>query len=99
MLPLDPNTFDVVVLAQRTDLTHAIDAATLAEALRVAKPAGRIIVITGEKRPGILGTLQNTKPAPNPGQVIEALKSAGGVAVRRLAGVEGIGYFEARKPR
>ncbi len=99
MLPLDPNTFDVVVLAHGTDLTHAIDAATLAEALRVAKPAGRIIVITGEKRPGILGTLQNTKPAPNPGQVIEALKSAGGVAVRRLAGVEGIGYFEARKPR
>ena len=48
MLPLDPDTFDVVVIAQRADVTHANDPAIVAEAFRVAKPAGRIIIVTGE---------------------------------------------------
>ena len=99
MLPLDADTFDVAVIAQRPDVTLANDTAVLAEAFRVARPAGRIIIVTGERRAGILGALQSAGPAPNPETVIAALKAAGGVAVRRLAGVEGIGYFEARKPR
>ena len=99
MLPLDTDTFDVVVLAQRSDVTHANDAAIAAEAFRVAKPAGRVLIVTGEKRAGIFGALQGATPAPKPEAVIATLKAAGGVAVRRLAGVEGISYFEARKPR
>ena len=99
MLPLDPDTFDVVVLAQRSDVTHANDAAIVAEAFRVAKPAGRVILVTGERRAGIFGALQSPTPVPKPEAVIAALKAAGGVAVRRLAGVEGVSYFEARKPR
>ena len=99
MLPLDTDTFDVVVIALRTDITHVNDAAILAEALRVAKPAGRVVIVTGQKRAGIFGALQRDTPAPNADRVIATLKAAGGVAVRRLAGVEGISYFEARKPR
>jgi ubiquinone/menaquinone biosynthesis C-methylase UbiE len=99
MLPLDPDTFDVAVLAQRPDLAYAVDTQILAEAFRVAKPAGRVIIVTGERRAGIFGALQSARPAPDPEAVIAALKAAGGVAVRRLAGVEGVGYFEARKPR
>jgi ubiquinone/menaquinone biosynthesis C-methylase UbiE len=99
MLPLDTDTFDVVVVAQRTDITHANDQAIFAEAFRVAKPAGRVIIVTGEKRAGIFGALQSATPTPKPEVVIAALKAAGGVAVRRLAGVEGVSYFEARKPR
>jgi len=99
MLPLDTDTFDVVVVAQRTDITHANDPAIFAEAFRVAKPAGRVIIVTGEKRAGIFGALQGATPAPKPEVVVAALKAAGGVAVRRLAGVEGVSYFEARKPR
>jgi len=99
MLPLDTDTFDVVVLARRSDVTDANDAAIVAEALRVARPAGRVIIVTGEKRAGIFGALQQAPPAPKPEAVIAGLKAAGGVAVRRLAGVEGVSYFEARKPR
>ena len=99
MLPLDADTFDVVVVAQRPDVALPIDTAVLAEAFRVAKPGGRIIIVTGEKRAGIFGAFQTDTPAANPDQVIAVLQSAGGVAVRRLAGVEGVSYFEARKPR
>lgn len=97
MLPLDPDTFDVVVIAQRADATH--DGPIVSEAFRVAKPAARIIIVTGQRRAGIFGALQGAGPAPNPEAVIAVLKAAGGVAVRRLAGVEGVSYFEARKPR
>lgn len=99
MLPLDTDTFDVVVIAQRSDATHANDAAIVAEAFRVTKPSGRVIIVTGEKRAGIFGALQSATPGPKPEAVIATLKAGGGVAVRKLAGVEGVSYFEARKPR
>jgi ubiquinone/menaquinone biosynthesis C-methylase UbiE len=99
MLPLDPDTFDVVVIAHRADVTHAHDMPILSEAFRVARPGGRIIIVTGERRAGIFGAFQGAAPAPNAEAVIAALKNVGGVAVRRLAGVEGVSYFEARKPR
>ena len=97
-LPLDPNIFDVIVIPKLDDKVEST-AAMLAEAVRVAKPAGRIIAITGEKRRRLLGVFS----PPTEGSAAEAniglLKNAGTVAARRLAEVDGVGYYEARKPR
>lgn len=99
MLPLDSDVFDVVVIARLTSDATMNAGGVLAEAIRVTRPAGRIVVITGQKRAGIFGVLQTPPPAPSSDEVLALLKTVGGVAARRLASVEGVSYFEARKPR
>jgi SAM-dependent methyltransferase len=99
MLPLDNDVFDVVVIMRLTSHASVNGADVLGEAVRVARPAGRILAITGQKRAGIFGALQTPPPAPSSDEVLALLKTAGGVAARRLATVEGVSYFEARKPR
>ena len=99
MLPLDSDTFDVVLIPKFGAPSDMADGAVAAEALRVARPAGRIIAICGERRAGILGALQTPAQAPRGDEVISLLKAAGGVAVRKLASQDGVSYFEARKPR
>ena len=99
MLPLDTDTFDVVVIPNFGAPSGVSEAAITGEALRIARPAGRIIAITGQRRAGVFGALQKPTQAPKPDDVIALLKAAGGVAVRRLASQDGVSYFEARKPR
>lgn len=99
MLPLDADVFDVVVIPRLTDAASAADTGVIGEAFRVARPAGRVIVLTGQKRAGVFGALQAPQTAPTADAVIALLKSAGGVAVRKLASHDGVSYFEARKPR
>ena len=99
MLPLDSDTFDIVLIPRFGAPSGVADAAVSAEAMRIARPAGRVIAITGERRAGIFGALQKPQAAAKPDEVIALMKAAGGVAVRRLATQEGVSYFEARKPR
>jgi ubiquinone/menaquinone biosynthesis C-methylase UbiE len=98
MLPLDSDTFTVVVIA-RLGAGQDANAATVSEAMRVARPAGRIIAIAGQKRTGVLGAFSSPPERVAVETVIALLKAAGGVAARRLAEAEGVAYYEARKPR
>jgi hypothetical protein len=98
MLPLDTDTFNLVVIPGLAT-PGTIDAAVVAEAVRVAKPAGRVIIINGQRRAGVFGALQSPAAGPSPEAVLALLKSAGTVASRKLASVDGVSYYEARKPR
>ncbi len=95
MLPLDDELFDVIVIPD----VGAATAEVVAEAMRVAKPAGRIVGMSGQRRAGIFGALQKPAQAPVADAMLALLRAAGGVAVRKLASVDGVSYFEARKPR
>ena len=99
MLPFDTGTFDVVVIPALGDSPGHQAAPILAEAVRVAKPAGRIIAIAGERRAGLFGALQRREPTLAADTILSLFKSAGAIAVRRLAEVDGRGYYEGRKPR
>lgn len=99
MLPFDSGTFDIVVIPHLAAGPGGEATSVVAEAVRVARPAGRLIVITGQKRAGVFGALQSTPPMPAAETIISMLTAAGTVAARKLAAADGLAYFEARKPR
>lgn len=97
MLPLDPATFDVVVINhQLAALEGRNRVACCEEALRIAKPSGRVVVIEGVRRAGLFALLPTRLPGLPPDEVRDALKSAGARAVRQLADVDGVVFFEAK---
>lgn len=97
MLPIDSATFDVAVInRQLASLDGQNRVACCAEALRVIKPAGRVVIIEGVRRPGLFGLFQTKIPGLPPEDVQDALKRAGAKAVRLLADVDGVVYFEAK---
>jgi SAM-dependent methyltransferase len=99
MLPFDSNSFDIVVIPHLPGGPGDNGASAVAEAVRVMRPAGRLIVITGQKRAGVFGALQTAQPLPAPEAIIAMLSAAGTVAARKLAAADGRAYFESRKPR
>lgn len=97
MLPLDAATFDVVVInRQLAGLDGRNRVACCEEALRIIKPTGRVVVIEGVPRPGLFGLLPSRLPGLPPEDVQAALTRAGARAVRQLADVDGVAYFEAK---
>lgn len=98
MPPLDADTFDVVVVnRQLASLDGRNRVACCEEALRIIKkPGGRVVVIEGVKRPGLFGLLPSRLPGIDPEQVKDALTRAGAKAVRQLADVDGVAFFEAK---
>jgi ubiquinone/menaquinone biosynthesis C-methylase UbiE len=98
MLPLDPDRFRIAVINRHLAALDAESRADCcAEAFRVIRPGGRLIVIEGAGRPGAFGMLP-TRSTVIPAAEIEALlRTAGARAVRRLAAAEGVAYFEAFK--
>lgn len=97
MLPIDSATFDVAVInRQLASLDGQNRVACCAEALRIIKPTGRVVIIEGVRRPGLFGLFQTKIPGLPPEDVQDALKRAGAKAVRLLADVDGVVYFEAK---
>lgn len=97
MLPLDAGTFDVAVVnRQLAALDGRNRIACCEEALRIIKPTGRVVVIEGVRRHGLFGLLPTTRPGLPPDEVKEALARAGAKAVRLLADVDGVVFFEAK---
>lgn len=101
MLPLDAETFDIVVLR---DVIGALDThrrlACVAEALRILRPGGRCVVIETAPRGGIGGLLnKRTLSAEyvSSGGAERALGAAGFRAVRRLAERSGLAFTEGAK--
>ncbi len=97
MLPLDTATFDVAVInRQLAALDGHNRVACCQEALRVIKPNGRVVVIEGVRRPGLFGLIPVRIPGLAPDDVKDALTRAGAKAVRQLADVDGVVFFEAK---
>lgn len=96
-VPLNAATFHIVVAAHLPEWSSGGDQ-RLHEAMRLLRPGGRVILIYGEPKRGLLSS---KTPAPQPPQddVVSHLTSAGFNGARRLAESEGVAYYEARKPR
>jgi SAM-dependent methyltransferase len=60
LLPIDPDTFDVVVLPGLAAQPPADRAPVVAEAFRVARPGGRVVIVAREKRAGVFGAFGST---------------------------------------
>jgi hypothetical protein len=68
----------------------------VAEALRVARPGGRVVIVAREKRAGLFGALGGT-PTLEPADAVALLTNIGARAVRHLGSQNGVAYCEGRK--
>jgi ubiquinone/menaquinone biosynthesis C-methylase UbiE len=97
MLPLDAGSFDIAVInRQLGSLEGRNRVACCEEALRIIKPTGRVIAIEGVRRQGLFGLIPTRLPGLAPEDVRDALNAAGARAVRQLADINGVVYFEAK---
>lgn len=101
MLPLDPDTFDVVVMR---DVLATLElhrrAAAAAEAHRVLRPGGRCLVIEPAPRAGLGSLLQKRSVNAeyvSSGGAERALSNVGFRAVRTLASRDGLSFVEGVK--
>lgn len=98
MLPMDGQTFDVVILPVGLAALGAQAPLVLAEAIRVVRPGGRVAICEPLPRPGLFRLAQTT-PLTDPKDVIARLTAAGLRAARHLGSLEGTAYFEAGRAR
>lgn len=98
MLPMDGQTFDVVVLPVGLAALGAHAPLVLGEAIRVVRPGGRVAVCEPLPRQGLFRLAQRT-PLTSPRDVIARLTAAGLRAARHLGDLDGTAYFEAARAR
>ena len=98
MLPLDPGSFDIVVLNMPLGAAGEGQRPTIcAEAHRVLRAGGRVVALERGPRPGLLGFLPRpTSPMLGQETVVGLLTAAGFRGVRVLAESEGVTYYEGR---
>jgi ubiquinone/menaquinone biosynthesis C-methylase UbiE len=98
-LPLDTGTFKLAVVPDLAAWPSWAFGTRIAEALRVLQPGGRIVVLAAQRRAGIFGALPQQTSTVAVDTVLTLFTNLGAVAGRRLAEVDGVAYYEARKPR
>ena len=97
-LPLESGTFDIAVLHHT--MTAADPSAMIAEAARVLRDGGRLLVIEGEGRPGMLGRFRRPPGPSLSGDAVRDLLEASGLRAARVLGEsDGFVYVEGVKPR
>ncbi len=96
MLPIDADTFDVVVLPGLAAAAAGDRPSVIAEAFRVVRPGGRLVIVAREKRAGVFGAI-GSSPTIQPDEATALLTNAGARAVRHLGSQNGVGYCEGRK--
>jgi ubiquinone/menaquinone biosynthesis C-methylase UbiE len=97
MLPLDADVFDIVVLPGLAAQAPADRAAVVAEACRVTRPGGRLVIVASERRPGVFGAIAPRTPTLDAATAAALLTGAGARAARHLASQNGVAYYEGRK--
>ncbi len=97
MLPLDADVFDIVVLPGLAAQAPADRAPVVAEACRVTRPGGRIVIVAQERRAGLFGAIGSRTPTLDAADATALLTSAGARAARHLASQNGVAYYEGRK--
>jgi ubiquinone/menaquinone biosynthesis C-methylase UbiE len=98
MLPMDGQTFDVAILPIGLAALGPAAPSVLAEAIRVVRPGGRVLLCEPLPRQGLFKLAQRS-PAVDPQAVISRLTSAGLRAARPLGSLDGVAYFEAARAR
>jgi hypothetical protein len=94
---LAPGAEDVIVLLTSFDEPEAAPEA-VRRAVEGLRAGGRLVVIDGQKPAGLFGGLTRKASRVGGETILPWLREAGLVAARQLADVDGVGYFEARKP-
>ena len=98
MLPVDSESADLVVLhAQLAAKNPQARGDIVREAARIVRSGQRVVMIEGAKRGGVWGLLPAPPAALDESTGRAMLSAAGLTAARRLADVEGIAFFEARR--
>lgn len=99
MLPLNAGEFDIVVINRQLAQHNGRNRVALCEeAVRVARPRGRVVVIEGLRRPGLFGLFPTRQPGLPEDECRAALTAAGARATRVLADVDGVIFLETLKP-
>jgi ubiquinone/menaquinone biosynthesis C-methylase UbiE len=99
-LPFDPGAFDIVVINRRFgDVPDAERVRIAAEAVRIAKPGGRIVVIETGPATGLLARFSKPRAVLAPDLIQRVLTDAGCRATRVLAEAGGAVYVEALMAR
>jgi len=99
-LPFDEGTLDLAVIDAATEDSGSRPE-TIAEALRVVRPGGRVVVVLGARRTGVLHGFLRDRTAPSPGTdaMMALLSRAGARGVRVLASLEGRTFIEGARGR
>lgn len=95
-LPFEAGTFALIVVPDLTKWPAEQRPIRLAEAFRVAQPGARIVMLVIQKRGLFSPSRAQTLPRD---QVLLLFTRLGAVAARELANVDGVAYYEGRKPR
>lgn len=98
-LPVAAEAADIIVLvAPQPEHSEDAQASAFAEAMRVIRPGGRVMVIDGRLPKGVFGS-RSPQPHWNSADAVASLERAGARAARQLAVADGVAYYEARKSR
>ena len=96
--PADGTDFDIAVVATPLAARAAADRpAIVRAALASLRPGGRLVVIDGVRKSGMLGVRRSGSPRLPEPEMRALLQSAGAQAIRPLATVDEITYWESRK--
>jgi ubiquinone/menaquinone biosynthesis C-methylase UbiE len=99
MLPIDPSSFDLVVLNnQLAGASEGHRPLIFSESYRVLRDGGRVVTIETGSRPGLFGLIpRRALPTIEHSTVLTLLRTAGFRGQRLLAETEGVVYCEGRK--
>jgi ubiquinone/menaquinone biosynthesis C-methylase UbiE len=100
-IPESEASFDIVVFNHTLGPLPEWDRSrTCAEALRVLRPAGRLVALEHTRRPGLFGLVSHvTAPAASGADVVDLAQRVGFKAVRILGDTEGLVFIEATRAR
>lgn len=100
-LPVPDGSFDLALVDDREPRAgvHQTSAAWLADARRVLRPGGRIVIAVPAPSRALAGLFGITPKPPDVGPLLRSLLDAGFIAARLLAAREGIGFVEAARPK
>ena len=99
MLPFDEGQWNAVVLPEGLAALGGEATNVLAEAVRVLKRGGRVVILDQVSRPGLFGLFRTPDNTAVPSETTtRALSAAGLRGVRVLAEVEGVRYTEGTRP-
>lgn len=97
-LALDSQSCDVVVLPAGLAALGADAPSVLAEAIRLLRPGGRIVLCEPAPRQGLF-RLAQASPQLAPASVVPRLTAAGLRGARHLGTLDDTAFFEAARPR
>lgn len=99
-LPFDRGTFDAVVFNRRISaLQESERLAAATEAIRVARPGGRIVIIEAGPAEGFFARFSKPRTVLAAAEIQKMLTAAGCKATRLLAEAGGTVYVEGLVPR